>query len=238
MNPFDHYFQSIESYTAGLREKDRSVRVWFADRLVPAVNSPAESRWPRVLKEDTALELGGPLSAGTIFFLCTVDASLIYDGRITLAGPDISETVEKILPFGQVILVAGPTLTKGINPALENELYNSGQIPGYMLRSTGGHIWSRVSHQAMRDGFSLKLLGQAILEHIYANLASVSAAEVLFVTSSAADVRELDSIGALVRKLAHDLRRERIRQATGEEFECESDGNCETCPNSAVHNAL
>jgi CO dehydrogenase/acetyl-CoA synthase beta subunit len=236
MNPFDHYFQSIEDYTAGLREKGRSVRVWFAGKPVPGVNPQAAKLWPRVLKEDTALELGGPLSAGTIFFLCSGDESLIHDGRITLAGPDISETAEKILPFGQVILVAGPTLTKGINPALENELYNSGKIPGYMLRSTGGHIWSRVSHQAMRDGFSLKLLGNAILDHIHTNLEPVSAAEVLFVTSSVGDVQELEKIGIGVRTLAHDLRRERIKQATDGAFECESDGDCEVCPNSGDSN--
>ena len=235
MNPFSPYFQSVKDYTAALRGKDRAVRVWFADRSAAAVNSPAESRWPRVLKEDTAVELGGPLSAGTIFFLCGDDLSLIEDGRITLVGADIIETTDKILPFGQAVLVAGPTLTKGITPELENELYCAGRVPGYMLRSTGGHIWSRLSHQAVHDGFSLKLLGQAILNHIYANLAAVSAAEVLFVTSSVADVRELDRIGTLVRDLAHGLRRERIRQATVGAFECESDGDCDACPNSAVH---
>ncbi len=233
MDPFDHYFKSIKDYTAGLRKKDRAVRVWFADKPAPAVKSPAESRWSRVLKEDTAVELGGPLSAGTIFFLCTSDVSLICDGRITLVGPDISETADRILPLGQAVLIAGATLTKGINPELENELYTAGKIPGYMLRSTGGHIWSRVSHQAMRDGFSLKLLGQAILEHIHSNLAAVSAAEVLFVTSNVGDVRELDKIGGLARDLAHGLRRERIKQATDGAFQCESDGDCDICPNSA-----
>ena len=238
MNPFSPYFQSVKDYTAALRGKGSSVRVWFADRPAAAVNSPAESRWPRVLKEDTAVELGGPLSAGTVFFLCGDDVSAVEDGKITLVGPDIPETAERILPFGQAVLVAGPTLSGGITPELENGLYCAGRVPGYMLRSTGGHIWSRLSHQAVHDGFSLKLLGQAILNHIFANLAAVSAAEVLFVTSSVADVRELDRIGTLVRDLAHGLRRERIRQATGGAFECESDGDCDACPNSAVHNAL
>ena len=238
MNPFNSYFQDVKDYTAGLRGRGGAVRVWRADRSDAAVKPPAESRWTRVLKEDTAVELGGPLSAGTVFFLCGDDVSAVDDGRITLAGPDIPDTKERVLPFGQVVLVAGPTLSVGITPELDNELYSAGRVPGYMLRSTGGHIWSRLSHQAMHDGFSLNLLGQAILQHIYANLASVSAAEVLFVTSSVGDVQELDSIGTLVRKLAHNLRRERIRQATGEEFECESDGDCDVCPNSAVHKPL
>jgi CO dehydrogenase/acetyl-CoA synthase beta subunit len=186
------------------------------------------------LKEDTAVELGGPLTAGTVFFLCTDDVSLIYDGKITLVGPDIIETMDRILPFGQVVLVAGPTLTKGINPELENELYNSGKIPGYMVRSTGGHIWARVSHQARHDGFSLKLLGNAILDRIHINLASVSVAEVLFVTSSVNDVQELEKIGILVRKVSHDLRRERIQRAADGAFHCELDGACDICPNSKI----
>jgi hypothetical protein len=238
MNPFNPYFQAVKDYTAGLRERGGDVRVWRVDRSVSALKPPAESRWARVLKEDTAVELGGPLSAGTVFFLCGDDVSAVDNGRITLAGPDILETTHRVLPFGQVVLVAGSTLTAGITPELENELHAAGKVPGYMLRSTGGHIWSRLSHQAMHDGFSLKQLGQAILQHIYANLASVSVAEVLFVTSGVGDVQELDRIGILVRSLAHGLRRERIRQATGGEFECESDGDCDVCPNSAVHNPL
>ena len=234
MNPFDPYFERINDYVDELRGKNRTVRVWFAGKSAPTVNSSVESRWPRVLKEDTAVELGGPLTAGTIFFLCTDDVSLIYDGRITLVGPDIIETMDRILPFGQVVLVAGPTLTKGINPELEKELYASGKIPGYMVRSTGGHIWSRVSYQARDGGFSLKLLGCAILDHIRTNLTAVSVAEILFFTSSVNDVQELEEIGILVRKVAHDLRRERIQQAADGAFQCELDGACDICPNSKI----
>jgi len=138
------------------------------------------------------------------------------------------------LPFGQVVLVAGATLTKGINPELEKELYASGKIPGYMVRSTGGHIWSRVSYQARDDGFSLKLLGCAILDHIRTNLTAVSVAEILFVTSNIDDVQQLDKIGVQVKTVAHDLRRERIKQTADGAFQCELDGACDICPNSEV----
>lgn len=234
MNPIDPYFKQIDDYIDELRRKGKSVRVWFADKRAPTVNSSAERRWTRVLKEDTAVELGGPLSAGTIFFLYTDDVSLIYNGRITLVGPDIIETMDRILPFGQVVLVSGATLTRGIDPKLENELYTSGTISGYMVRSTGGHIWSRVSHKAKYDGFSLKLLGNAILDHIRTNLAPVSMAEVLFVTSNVDDVQQLDKIGVQVRTVAHDLRRERIKQASDGELQCELGGDCDICPNSKV----
>jgi len=77
-----------------------------------------------------------------------------------------------------------------------------------------------------------------ILSYIHINLESVNVAEVLFVTSNVGDVRELEGIGVSVRKLAHDLRRERIKQATDGAFQCESDGDCDICPNSAVHHYL
>lgn len=234
MNPFNPYFNVIKDYIDELRQRDRTVRVWFADKRTPTMKSSANSLWSRVLQEDTAVELGGPMTAGTIFFLGTDDVSLIHDGSITLVGPDIIETMDRIVPFGQVVLVSGPTLTNGIDPKLENELYTSGKITGYMVRSTGGHIWSRVSHQAKDAGFSLKLLGSAILDHVRTNLASVSVAEVLFVTSNVDDVQQLDKIGVQVRTAAHDLRRERIKRASDGALQCELGGDCDICPNSEV----
>lgn len=234
MNPFNPYIMGVKDYIDELYQKGRTFRVWFVDNGTPIPKSSAISQWPRVLQEDTAVELGGPLTAGTVFFLGTDDASLISDGRITLVGPDIVETMDRILPFGQVVLVAGPTLTKGINSVLETKLYMSSKIPGYMVRSTQGHIWSRVSHQAKDNGFSLKSLGGTILNNIHANLIPVSVAEVLFVTSNADDVHQLNQIGIKVRTLAHDLRRERIKQSSNGVLQCELGGDCDICTNSEV----
>jgi hypothetical protein len=62
----------------------------------------------------------------------------------------------------------------------------------------------------------------------------VTAAEILFVTSSIEDVQGLESIGAQVRKLSHDLRRERIIQTANGELECETAISCDVCPDNEV----
>jgi CO dehydrogenase/acetyl-CoA synthase beta subunit len=231
---FDPYFALIRDYEDDLRIKGRNVRVWSADqsRIEKKVGTQAQSSL--ILKEDTALELGGPATAGTAFLLWTDDVSLVSDGRITLIGPDITETVETVIPFGQVILIGGMSLNKELQPGLERDLRDAEGVPGYAVRSTGGRIWSRVSRHAREKGFSLALLGSTILSQLHQNQAAVTFAEIVFVTSSVEDVQSLERIGAQVRKLSHDLRRERLKQVSGEVYECQSGIACDVCTDNEV----
>src|SRR5512136_387532 len=155
---FDPYFALIRDFEDDLRIKGRIVRFWFADLRQLGDKSKSDTSPPLILKEDTAVELGGPATAGTTFLLWTDDVSLVSDGRVTLIGPDISETTGKVLPFGQVTLIAGSSLNKQLQPSLERALRDAEAVPGYVVRSTGGRIWSRVSYQARDQGFSLRQL--------------------------------------------------------------------------------
>jgi len=234
MNPFDPYFERIREYENHLKNNGRSVRVWHARPFDNTEGTPQQTYSPIVLKENTAVELGGPQTAGSTFMMWTEDVSLVSDGRITLVGPDVVEAKGGRLPFGQVMLAGGLALSKEIPPRLEREQYAAERVPGYMVRSTGGRIWSRVSYEALDNGFSLRLLGAAILCHIRAKISPVTVAEILFVTSSVEDVQNLERIGAQVRKLSHDLRWERIKQTADGKYECESDISCEVCPDNEV----
>jgi CO dehydrogenase/acetyl-CoA synthase beta subunit len=234
MNPFDLYFPRLREYEDDLLKGGRSVHAWRYASL-----DAAESDWIGtlngiILKDDTALELGGPATAGSTFILWTDDISLIEDGMITLAGLDIRQTENGHLPFGQVVMLGGPTLGRDAQPKLERALHIAERVPGYMVRSTGGRIWARVSRQAMCAGFSFKVLGSRILENLYSTAPGVTAAEILFVTSSADDVSALERIGSQVRKLAHDLRRERLRETADGAYECENEVSCEACPDNEV----
>jgi len=210
------------------------VRVWFADPLSGGGVTPSQAASPPILKENTAVELGGPQTAGSTFMIWTKDVSLISDGQIMLVGPDFSEANGGTLPFGQVTLVGGLALSKEIQSRLEREQYAAERVPGYMVRSTGGRIWSRVSDQALDNGFSFRSLGATILCHLRAELAAVNVAEILFVTSSVEDVQNLEKIGAQVRKLSHDLRRQRIKETANGGYECDTDISCEVCPDNEV----
>jgi CO dehydrogenase/acetyl-CoA synthase beta subunit len=231
---FDPYFALIRDYEDDLRIKGRNVRVWSADqsRIEKKVGTQAQSSL--ILKEDTAIELGGPATAGTAFLLWTDDVSLVSDGRVTLIGPDITETVETVIPFGQVILIGGMSLNKELQPGLERDLRDAECVPGYGVRSTGGRIWSRISRQAREKGLSLPRLGSTIISQLHQNQAAVTSAEIVFVTSSVEDVQSLERIGAQVRKLSHDLRRERLKQVSDDVYECQSGIACDVCTDNEV----
>lgn len=234
MNPFDLYLQQIRDYSKDLEKKGRRVRVWFDDPLSDSRVSPSQIASPPILKGNTAVELGGPQTAGSTFMIWTNDVSLISDGQIMLVGPDFSEESGGTLPFGQVTLVGGPTIGKEIQSRLEIEHYAAECVPGYMVRSTGGRIWSRVSSQALDNGLSLRSLGATIIAHLRDRLPAITAAEIIFITSSTDDVQNLERIGAQVRKLSHDLRRERLRETADGQYICENEISCEACNDNEV----
>jgi CO dehydrogenase/acetyl-CoA synthase beta subunit len=234
MNPFDPYFYQIRDYTKDMENRGRRVRIWFAqpsDNMQSTLNHPSS---PLILKENTAVELGGPQTAGSAFMIWTEDVSLISNGRITLVGEDIAEASSGTLPLGQVTLVGGPAIIKEIQPRLEREQYAAERVPGYMVRSTGGRIWSRVSYQALDSGLSLRSLGATIISHLRNRLDAVTVAEILFVTSTVDDVQDLERIGVQIRKLSHDLRRQRIKETANGGYECDTGISCEVCPDSEV----
>jgi CO dehydrogenase/acetyl-CoA synthase beta subunit len=231
---FDPYFALIRDYEDDLRNKGRNVRVWSADQSRLAEDDETRTKPTLILKEDTAVELGGPATAGTTFLLWTDDVSLVSDGRVTLIGPDITETAETVLPFGQVTLIAGSSLNKDLQPRLERDLRDAEAVPGYAVRSTGWRIWSRVSHKASEQGFSLRELGSNILSQLHLGQTAIAAAEIVFVTSSVEDVQSLERIGAQVRKLSHDLRRERLKQVSDDVYECRSGVSCDVCSDNEV----
>ncbi len=234
MNPFDPYFKRIRDYESALLNSGRRVQVWSARPSDNGNDIATQFTSPLILKENTAVELGGPRTAGSTFIIWTEDVSLISNGRITLVGPDLAEAAEGILPFGQVTLVGGPALSNEIQPRLAREHYAAERVPGYMVRSTGGRIWSRVSDKALGDGFSLDFLGTTIISHLLASMSAITVAEILFVTSCVEDVQNLEKIGVQVRKLSHELRRERIKQTADGEYQCESNISCDVCPDIEV----
>lgn len=233
MNPFDPYFARIRDYADGLGRKRRSVRIWSSRPVLEARASDPGHLSSIILRDETALELGGPRTAGSGFMLWTDDTSLVLDGTITLVGPDVPEMQCSRAPFGQAVLLAGATLGSRAQPELERALHAAEVYPGYMVRRTGGRLWARLSRDAVKAGFTFQVLGSRMLGSLRAT-AGISAAEVLFVTSAEDDVRELERIEAQVRKLAHDLRRDRLRETADGSFECETEISCDACPDSEV----
>jgi CO dehydrogenase/acetyl-CoA synthase beta subunit len=237
MNVLEAYVERLREYESELVSKGRDQRIWFADPLGHPRRRSGGDAAPLILKENTAVELGGPRTAGSSFILCTEDPAQAIDGRIALIGPDVPQLRQsggKAAPFGQVVLAGGPGVGVGTYPELERALHSAARIPGYMVRGGGDRIWARVSAEACDAGFSFRALGGEIIGHIRGALAGMEAAEVLFVTSSAEDVAGLEAIGCQVRKLCHDLRRQRLKLVGDGVYECEAAVSCEVCPDSPV----
>ncbi len=237
MSVFAPYFALLRDYESELVSKGRDQRVWFQDLPRLPIRCSGQTADSLILKENTAAELGGPRSVGTSFTMCTEDRDQVFDGRIALIGPDVTELRKSrggCVPFGQVVLAAGPGIGAGAYLQLERELHIATKIPGYMVRGGGSRIWSRISTEACDAGFSFRELGDRIISHIRGAVAQIGAAEVLFVTSGAEDVAGLERIGAQVRKLSHDLRRQRLKEVAEGIYECESAISCDVCPESLV----
>ena len=191
---------------------------------------PRSSGWPFagkgnvVLGPDTAIELGNPRDESTSFMLWSGDAKKINDGRMTLIGPDLGESKQKNLPFGKVVLLGVRGMTEENcyerHREIEMARYDL-NLSGYMMRSVSqyGREWSRVSREAMDRGMSFVTLGSALAE-MYRNIDSVESVEIVFVTSSPADVRELGVIGGRASRLIGALN----KMAAEMSFEC---GTCD-----------
>ncbi len=215
------------------------VRDFVEERRGNAVveeSAGGRSRWPAgqrgriVMQADTAVELGHPNTASTAFHLWTTEADRVRDGRVTLIGPDLDRAAGDRLPFGKAVLLQ-------VEDFDEENCYERHAdigrmrfdllISGYMLRAVkqAGREWSRVSKEALRQGFSLPTLGHELVE-LYRGHPHVRAAEILLVTSSVEDVRALERIAE---------RSERMVQAFNK-MVLEMDFDCDSCDYTDVCN--
>ncbi|MCX5851602.1 MAG: hypothetical protein NT072_06055 [Deltaproteobacteria bacterium] len=183
--------------------------------------------WPKgggrniVLKEDMGLELGAPEKESLSCLLWTENLSSVADGAITLVGPDFPESAGKSLPFGKVVLV-------GVEGFTEDNAYDrhrkmdlvrySLDLRGFMIRAVSQYMkeWCRVSTEALREGFSARVLGSALIG-LFREEPFVKAVEVIFFTSSTSDVVRLREITAPAEKIISAMN----KMAEEMDFDCE-----------------
>lgn len=187
-----------------------------------------------VLRGDTFAEFGSPEAGSCAFPLWTNNASLVKDGRITLIGPDILESKGASLPFGQILLAAGGKLSEKEHSVLDESQYVSDQIEGYMVKSTPGRMWTRISNNAAEKGFGFEALGKAFMAIYKSRASQIETMEVVFVTSSKEDVSRLDEIAEQVKKISKDIIRETWLARGYDILECTLGWDCGSCPDKSV----
>jgi CO dehydrogenase/acetyl-CoA synthase beta subunit len=179
-----------------------------------------------ILKEDTFVELGPPDRASCSFVLMSTNPGLLNDGSVTLAGPDIQNPAAKTLPIGQALLVAGKALKDEHYRALEQCQYISNRLPGYMIRTVPGRMWSRVSKTAAQRGFCVEILARNLMALYKSTFPLIEAMEVVFITSCDSDVSELRNALESSQKTALQILNER--------YGCNYPLDCNECPYKPV----
>ncbi len=240
MAVFDAYIKKVNAYVEGMRAGGREVREFDRPGEPSAllaglqVKVGPNSGSGIVLRGDTFAEMGSPEAGSCAFPLWTNDLRLVRDGRITLIGSDIPESGGAGLPFGQVLIAGGDEISEKEHSALDENQYASDRIEGYMTKSTPGRMWCRVSKDAAAKGFDFETLGRALMAIFKSEVPRVQAMEVVFVTSSKADVQSLCDIGEQVRKISKDIVRETWLARGYDVLECTLSWDCATCSDKSV----
>jgi CO dehydrogenase/acetyl-CoA synthase beta subunit len=240
MAVFDAYIRKVAEYIQAMQGAGRQVRVFdcpgaperLLDKLPVKVGPGAGSGI--VLRGDTFAELGSPEAGSCAFPLWTNNTALVKDGKITLIGSDILESRGASLPLGQIIIAAGKELGDKQHSALDESQYISDQIEGYMVKSTPGRMWTRISNNAAERGLGFEALGKALIAIYKSRVPEIEAMEIVFVTSSKEDVRRLDEIAEQVKKISKDIVRETWLARGYDILECTLGWDCGSCPDKTV----
>ena len=191
-----------------------------------------------VLREDLGLELGSPQKESLSCLLWTHDLASIENGRITLMGPDFTESMGESLPFGKVVLAGVEGFTEDNAYDLHKDLdflRYSINLKGFMMRSVSQYMreWCRISSTAIRDGFSARTLGSALI-NLFLEKPFVKAAEVIYLTSSPEDVIRLREVTSGAEKIIAAMN----KMASEMDFECESCDYQEVCDDASQLKAM
>ncbi len=197
MKTFDGDIINLREYIESKFKSGRNVKYMaLSNEDKKQVDFINKGTYSIVLKEDTCVELGSPKMFSMAPVLVTERPDLVNDGTITLIGPDIQET-RGIIPFAQILLLQSAELKdedyRGLN-SFQYEL----NLEGYMIKALPSSlsIWSRVSKDSVQKGFSFGILGKELL-NFYKTKFNIQSAEIIFITSSEKDVKELESLSLL-----------------------------------------
>lgn len=237
MMVFDAYIKKMAGFISDMAAKCRLVKFVTVPESVPALKDgmcikvgPGANPGI-ILRSDTFLELGNPAAGSAAFFLFTGDNTLVKNGRITVIGPDIPESEGASLPFGQVLIIGGESLSAKDYDTLTYAGFIGDMIEGYMVRSFNRNLWSRVGKTAAAQGFNFAMLGRALMWIYRKAQPAIESMEIIFVTSGADDVKALEEIALQVQKIAREIVRENWK-VKGVDIDCSLD--CNTCSDKPV----
>ncbi len=201
MDFFPEQFAFIEDWLA---ERQRLRELEQLD-VTPTIAWPVGGRRNLVIGQDIAVELGHPENGSLASLIWRASRGDDHGGRIWLVGPDLPEARGWRLPLAKVVMIYGRGFAAENTYARYRQLESvryAIDLKGYMMRAASqvSREWSRVSHTALADGFSLGILGSALIQ-AYTALDYVDRADVLLVTSNQDDVMAFQPLADQVRQV-------------------------------------
>ena len=184
--------------------------------------SSSSSLWQEhsslVLKEDTAIELGGFGNSSLFLLLWTEQAKVLHPNRISLIGPDLAKTGQTNLPFAQIVLVKGDFQDQYESYQDLRDVIFDIRLSGISTRiwPDKHQIWCRVSKEAMDNGFNLIRYGEVLSSKLN-SLEMVHEVELIFVTSR----QEIDFLRPIAEK-TQDIVEALIKMYQEMNFDCET----------------
>lgn len=225
MGLFDKYTDAIAAFLER-KKKEGKIHESF---------HPGGLSWPvsknsnLVLGQDTEVELGNPKDAATSFLLWCNEPDKVKNGRISVIGPDFPNMKSKQVPFGKIVIIGGSDFTEDNSyqryRTLEQVRFDI-HLKGYMMRGTSQYQreWSRVSKEAIDNGFSFNILGGALVEK-FQELDFVRSVEVIFITSGREDVLEMKPIADQVSRMIGAMN----KMAEEMSFDCDTCEYIDVC---------
>lgn len=193
----------------------REVRSHSTSGILPSLSKISmfeeTSTWPRgspgeiILNSETAIELGHPQTESLAFLMWTDSLDRVRNGITEVIGPELNMLGSGKMPLGKVTILGGHGFTEenAYDRFIEMDMVRTRiALKGYMLRAAPqqNREWSRVSQEAIREGFSLRVLGNELIRE-YRKLPYVDSVEVLFITSSVEDIRTFKPTGEKVSQI-------------------------------------
>ena len=186
-----------------------------------------------VFRSDMLTELGGPTQGSINFVLCT-EEDTVCDNEVILVGEDIPEMKEGAHAFAQVIIVSGRGLDDSEYYEVTKYSAPPGLTKGFMIKSTQGNIWCRVSRMAAEEGLRFETIGKRLLEILKADCPYVKKAEILYMVSTMENIGRLKPIEAAAKAVRKEIKT-KIWNERGVDLQaCTQWGHCGKCKNKAI----
>lgn len=193
------------------------------------INVEFENNKEIILQDETLLELGGVNRESFLLIFPTYQENLIYDGNISLIGPELKDIKESSVDIGLFILLGCKKITEKDFDNLRQFSFISNSIEGFMIRTIPRRFWCRINSDILPK-FSFEFLGNAI-QYLYKKQFNdiIQNIEIIFICSKTELIAEFKEITSELYNYISVRWKNKI-DGWKKRVNCDYEWGCEDCP--------